>query len=407
MIMKVNLITPILGIGLLLSFSSCKNDKQPEPTIAENTFVLNADIEGIEDDYLLYFENDDTAENGQRIDTLWVENDTFTFKDSIDGYKMYFITVPQATRSYKQTFGDKVYTLSTKANVNRLWFIAYPGAEINYTGKMNNYIVDAYPQDSNGINDDLAKIHQQIFPMIDSLNGISVALGTRELTDTQKKDLYKTRDSIYKIIKKEKLSFIKNNPKSVAASWVYSDMFYRKEMDQDTAQLVFQNFDESALAGTSFYDEVKMRFEAIEETKIGKQAPELITENTMSGDTFKLSDLKGNYVLLDYWGTWCGPCMAEMPKIKEINKKYADKNFVIVGIDQGDPIQKWKKAIEDNEFTWTQIRTTDENDLRIPFNVNAFPTKILIDPEGKIIYSSKNLEEKVDMYALLDNIFSS
>lgn len=405
--MKLNLITPILGMGLLLSFFSCKQEQESAPEAPENTFVLNANIQGIEDDYLLYYENDDTAENGQRIDTLWIENDRFTFKDSITDYKMYFITVPQATRSYKQVIGGKEYTLSTKANVNRLWFIAYPGAEISYEGSIQNYVVDAYPHDERGINDDLAKIHRQIFPMIDSLNGISVALGTRELTDEQKQKLYSDRDSIYNVIKKQKLNFIEQNPKSVAASYIYSDMFYRKELDQDSAKQIFERFDGQSLAGTSFYDEVKMRFEAIEDTKIGKPAPELVTKNTLSGETFRLSDLKGNYVLLDYWGTWCGPCMGEMPKIKEINKKYADKNFIIVGVDQGDPVPRWEKAIKDNDFSWTHIRSTDENDLRIPFNVNAFPTKILIDPEGNIIYSSKNTEEPVDLYALLEDIMSS
>ena len=134
------------------------------------------------------------------------------------------------------------------------------------------------------------------------------------------------------------------------------------------------------------------------------QAPEIVTNNTPDGSEFKLSDLRGNYVLLDYWGTWCGPCMAEMPKIKEYYNKYSDNNFVAIGVNSGDTNVKWKKAIKENEFNWMHVQTTKENNLLIPFNVTSFPTKILIDPQGKIIYNSNN-PKKVDMYAMLDNIF--
>lgn len=404
-IMK-QILMPLMGAGMLLSLFACEDAKKSEEQEKEtpNSFVLNADIKGIEDKYLFYLENDDQAENGQRIDTLWIEDDKFSFTDSISEQKMYFITVPQATRSYVLNIGGKEYTVSTKANVNRLWFIGYPGAEISYKGAVEDHIVNAYPSDKDGINDDLAVIHKTIFPLIDQSNALSEEMGTKTLSDAEKENMRAKQDSLYQVIKKHKIDFVKSHPKSIAASYIFSDMFYRKELEKEDAKTLFASLDTNTLKGTSFYDEVEMRFKAMEDTKLGKPAPEFVTENTQSGKTFNLSDLKGNYVLLDYWGTWCGPCMAEMPKIKEISTKYKDENFIVVGVNQGDPVNRWKSAIEKNDFSWTHIRTTDENDLRIPFNVNSFPTKILIDPDGNIAYSSKN-DDGIDLYELLDDIF--
>ncbi len=396
---------PILGLVIALSFFSCKKEEEQSKKV-ENTFTLNADIIGITDDYLVYYENDDTTSDGYHRDTLWIKDNKFTFKDSIQDYKVYFIDVPQTQRTYTVKIGDKEYRASTKAHISRLWFIGYPGAAITFKGKINGFLIEAYPSDPEGINDDLAEIHKKIFPLIDKTNIITVDLAVNKFEEIEAQNLIDSRDQLYNDIHDIKIAFIKSHPTSVAATYIFSDMFYRKELELEQAKALFNRFDTTKLAVTPFYKEVKTRFKAMDNTQIGMQAPDLVTENTLDGKEFKLSSLKGNYVLLDYWGTWCGPCMAEIPKIKEYYKKYSDRNFEVVGVNSGDTEQRWKNGVKDEQMNWMQIRSTKEMELLTTFNVNSFPTKILIDPEGKIIYSSKNTEEKVDLYQILDTIFS-
>lgn len=395
----------ILWVSLLALFLfQCKSETT-NTTETPKTFTLNADLQDLEADFLIYYEKDANKPDGYRKDTLWVKDQKFSFTDSIDTYKMYYISIPEAVRKYKIKTGGKEYTVSVKAQLSRMWFIGYPGAEINYKGTVDDFMVNAYPSDKKGINNDLALINKKIFPIYNTIDSMSVAASTGNFSKEERQEMYKSRSKLYKKIKDLKVDFIKSHPKSIAASWIFNDAYYRKAFSHEEAKQILKSFDSKTLTGTPYYDETKKRLEAVEKTGIGMQAPELVTTNTPDGKQFKLSSLKGNYVLLDFWGLWCGPCMAEIPKIKEYNNKYKDENFIVVGVNSGDTMVRWKEAINKNNYNWSHIQTTKENNLLVPFNVTSFPTKILIDPKGKIIYSSQN-PEKVDMYQLIDTIFS-
>ncbi|TKC07434.1 AhpC/TSA family protein [Pedobacter frigoris] len=104
--------------------------------------------------------------------------------------------------------------------------------------------------------------------------------------------------------------------------------------------------------------------------------------------------LKGKTYLLDFWGSWCGPCRASHPHLKELYKKYKGKGFEIVAVAQergktlDDSKASWLKAIQDDQITWVHILNQDgieKQDIVKTYHVNAFPTKILVDAEGKII----------------------
>ncbi len=112
------------------------------------------------------------------------------------------------------------------------------------------------------------------------------------------------------------------------------------------------------------------------------------------GQAHRLSDYvgKGNYVLIDFWASWCGPCKAEIPNIIETYNKYKDRGFVVVGIPVNDKPEDTKKAMEDLGITYPQIRDID-GAASTPYGVAFIPQIILFGPDGTILRRGLRGEE--------------
>ncbi|MEW6127355.1 MAG: TlpA disulfide reductase family protein [Acidobacteriota bacterium] len=104
------------------------------------------------------------------------------------------------------------------------------------------------------------------------------------------------------------------------------------------------------------------------------------------GNERRLSEFRGKYLLLEFWGTWCGPCVGEIPNFKEAYAKYKARGFEILGMDEDESVEKVKKFLTEKEITWTNATTPSIKDLTAKrFRITAFPTTILLDPQGKIV----------------------
>lgn len=185
--------------------------------------------------------------------------------------------------------------------------------------------------------------------------------------------------------------FIKDNPAAFASVYMLSTM----ALDYTQQELA------AAYAGladthkqTIYGKMVASKIDAAKATAVGATAPDFI-KNDMNGNPFKLSSLKGKYVLVDFWGSWCGPCRASHPHLKQVYNKYKDKGFEILGIasekvnDLDKAKESWKKAVETDGITWMQVINNDnkgaQHDVTRLYGIEGYPTKILLDKEGKIL----------------------
>ncbi len=114
----------------------------------------------------------------------------------------------------------------------------------------------------------------------------------------------------------------------------------------------------------------------------------------LQGNAFFLPQLdQAKPTIIYFWGSWCGPCRASHPHLKELHKKYSGKVvFVNVADENVKDLEQakklWKQAVKEDGMTWTQILNNEgkeEQDLLKLYNITSFPTKILIDPEGKVV----------------------
>ena len=139
-------------------------------------------------------------------------------------------------------------------------------------------------------------------------------------------------------------------------------------------------------------------------TEKGKIAPGF-SQIAFGGKAFDLAQLRGKYAVLDFWGTWCGPCMYGVPKMKEYYNKYKDQ-LEIVGIACNDKESDWKKTVEKNAMNWVHIlNDASKSDISVLYGVSSYPTKVIINPNGEIV--SKLIGENEIFYHQIDSLMAS
>jgi thiol-disulfide isomerase/thioredoxin len=126
------------------------------------------------------------------------------------------------------------------------------------------------------------------------------------------------------------------------------------------------------------------------------------------GGTTKLSSLKGKYVYIDIWATWCGPCLQEIPFLQEIEKKFHNKNieFVSISVDEQDQKDKWKTMVSLKGMNGVQLIADKswESQFVASLGINSIPRFVLIDPTGKIINSNAPRPSDPELVKLLNSL---
>ena len=154
---------------------------------------------------------------------------------------------------------------------------------------------------------------------------------------------------------------------------------------------------------TGDVQEAQLQQEQISASQLGSrvEAPDFEL-NDINGKPLKLSSLRGKYVVLDFWGAWCRWCIKGIPEMKEAYKKYAGK-FEILGIDCNDTEEKWKQTVAYYELPWLHVYNTKDSKVLEDYAIEGFPTKVIIDPEGRIVKTV--IGEDPAFYTFLDSLF--
>ncbi|NML20713.1 TlpA family protein disulfide reductase [Pseudoflavitalea sp. G-6-1-2] len=181
--------------------------------------------------------------------------------------------------------------------------------------------------------------------------------------------------------------------------------------DLKEADSIFQAF-KTTNSHPAYAAGMEKTYERIKKFSKGAPAPEFEYQ-TVTGEKVTLSSLRGNFVYIDVWATWCGPCKAEIPNLKKVEEHYRDKNikFVSISVDELKDAQKWKDYVINNELKGVQLMSDNAfNSAFIQdFNIISIPRFILIDTEGKIVSanayrpSNKLLRTQLDQLLTAQN----
>jgi len=193
-----------------------------------------------------------------------------------------------------------------------------------------------------------------------------------------------------RVLKQEFSEFQRHNKKTVLWHWVYE--VDSVKINQPPPDWFVELSKKRADAG---HDRPEF---------VGREAPALSLRD-LDGRQITLQDMRGKVVVLDFWATWCGPCVAEMPTVQAIQTAYQDKGIEVWGITGDDPavLKKW---IAEKQ---TSLKTLldPENDTSEEYNVGGIPTLLVIDREGKIRSYYEGNQTEQSLRAAIDAALTS
>ena len=254
-----------------------------------------------------------------------------------------------------------LYKLRFSYEGQGLYMVVNPGEKINVNVDLNdiNNPVITGSEDS-----------KLLYAMITELKryDAQIADETRKLQNARKEYLYST---------------MKKNSGSLAVLFftdqetIDGNLELMKLISNDLAKKYSDN---------AFVKDLSSKVEEASFLATGTPAPEIELPDT-TGKIIKLSSLKGKYVLIDFWASWCGPCRQSNPKLVSLYNKYKGKNFEIYGISLDRNKDAWLAAIKSDKLNWIHVSDLKywESTAAVQYRVSGIPYSVLIDPQGLII----------------------
>ena len=323
------------------------------------------------------------------IDTVALENGNF--KMHVEDTAALFVYISPLPKNHSEMM-----------TLPRASMLLLPGDKISISGRL----------------DDLTISGSELYDSLEDIHGIQslekeYTMAQKELrplyaSEQENKDAIDSLDAVISSLSArlnaQRMDFVKNNPSSPAAAYMTLVMPAKESVE--AYGMLDESLKTNAIWSVVDYIVTANRNNLTkkanwENMKPGVQAPDFKLRN-LDGEYMTLASFKGKYVLLDFWGTWCGWCIKGIPDMKEYYAKYKDR-IEFVGIDCRDTEEKWKEGVAKHELPWTNLYNGDGQEIVIAYGVQGYPTKIIIDPEGKIVEAF--LGEDPALYKKLDELF--
>lgn len=185
--------------------------------------------------------------------------------------------------------------------------------------------------------------------------------------------------------------FVEEHPNSPAIAYVITDLSgdefkqYYDAMTPEAKKSILMPYAEAYNKDVEEMQSQREEEEARQaEIASGKTEAPGFTLPDLQGKNVSLSDFRGKWVVLDFWGSWCGWCIKGFPALKEAYQKYGDK-LVVIGIDCNESEADWREGVKKHELPWINVYNGMDRSLYEAYNITGFPTKAIVNPEGRLV----------------------
>jgi thiol-disulfide isomerase/thioredoxin len=370
-------------------------------TITSNaqTSTIKGYIKGIETDTIFIKRDITTSKTREPNDTLIAKNGIFKYTFECDE-PVLFMLYPKKTLSPIPPT-KLFHTPESK----RIYLFVQPNDRIEIEGDLKKYHMD-YIIKGSQISKEIMNFHKQNKEINIEVFKKSLKYLPFLANKEHKKgmELYTESESLRDIIREKGRDYIINNPdKDLSAYLLISSGpetigNYLNIITPRVKNGIFKKY--ISLISNKYKN--YLIAQSSKNTTVGKIAPDFTLKN-FQNENFTLSKLKGKYVVLDFWASWCAPCIKGIPSMKEYQEKYKSK-VEFVSIACNDKEIKSKEIVEKYDLKWQQLMNNDQEvpNVSAIYSAESLPTKIIIDSDGKIVSIHKG--ESEDFYKKLDKI---
>ena len=338
-------------------------------------------------DTLLVFANPRSLQN----DTVVTRNGSFNFSVNVTEPTIIYAYSPGSLRR-QENLGFQV--------------IAVPGESCVLSGDIKGIYNTDGSKFYKEYNMASKALDESSKPFIELAENLEKRMQAGESQEVIRKEYHEKKPAMREERINKLLAFIKANPRSegsVAIIPQLGDLAKMKEavalLSKEVREGRMKSIYQTAI--NQLEEQAQAESMAAAKQAAGTIAPDF-TLNDPTGKPLSLSSLRGKYVVLDFWGTWCGWCIRGIPKMKEYYSKYKNQ-FEILSIDCNESKEKWLAGLKKYEMPWLHVYNPDNTSVREDYAIQGYPTKIIVGPDGKIVKTV--VGEDPSFYQFLDDTF--
>lgn len=284
---------------------------------------------------------------------------------------------------------------NSASRANQIRLFLEPGDDINVLGNVNSNSIGYDIVSGNALSRQYCELHKELCPLFEREYELKMKLKQNRLQEDKK-----LLDSLIKVvIPNRKLGFVRRHPDyELSADILNEDRYVSHDTIMQYSKLLTENV-RNHLFGIMLFQFI----DGWNNTEKGELTPDF-EEETVSGDKISLNGLRGKYVILDFWGSWCSWCIKDLPAMKACYHKYKHR-IVFVGVACHDKKTALENIVNKHSIEWPNILDDEHpNNIRMKYGISVFPTKVIIGKDGRVI--EKVVGESVKFYSVVDSLMN-